>query len=80
MFVIFQRLQNRQFSIDQDETLTRHKFRIWFIRVYNLKALAQLLYTKLACTKCLAPEKKVKNRQFFKCSRIDNFQLIEMKP
>ena len=50
MFAIFQRLQNRQFSTDRDETLTRHTFRYWFIRVLNLKALAQLLHTQLACT------------------------------
>ena len=58
MFVIFKVLQNRQFSIDRDKTLTRHNFRYWFISVQNLKALAQLLHTKLACTKGLAPEKK----------------------
>ena len=61
---IFKMLQNRQFSIDRDETLTRHNFRPWFIRVYNFKALAQSLQAKLACTKCLAYEKKFK---------IDNF-------
>ena len=44
-------LQNRQFSTDRDETLTRHDFRPWFMRVQNLKALAQLLHTKLAWTK-----------------------------
>ena len=42
---------NWQFSTDRDKTLTRQDFRPWFIRVWNLKALAQLLHTKLACTK-----------------------------
>ena len=50
MFAIFQRLQNRQFSTDRDETLTRHNLRHWFISVLDLKALAQVLHTKLACT------------------------------
>ena len=48
---IFKVLQNRQFSTDRDETLTRHDFKLWFIRVLNIKALAQLLHTQLACTK-----------------------------
>ena len=80
MVAIFLRLQNRQFSTDRDETLTKHDFRPRFIPAINFKALAQFPYTKLACTKGLIPEKKVKNRQFLKCSRIDNFQPIEMKP
>ena len=39
------------FSTDRDKSLTRHDFRPWFIRVLNLKPLAQLLHTQLACTK-----------------------------
>ena len=59
-FAIFQRPKYRQFSTDRDKTLTRHDFRPLFMRVWNLKALTQLLQTKLACTKCLASEKKFK--------------------
>ena len=50
MFAIFQRLQSRQFSTNRDETLTRHNFRHWFIRVQNIEALALFLYAELACT------------------------------
>ena len=57
-------LRNRKFSTDRDKTLTRHDFRPWFIRVLNLKCLAQLLQTRLACTKCLVSEKSLKSTIF----------------
>ena len=61
---MFKVLQNQQFSTDRDKTLTRHDFRPWFIRVKMLKAQAQSRQTKLACTKCLAYEKKFKMDNF----------------
>ena len=41
IFAIFPVLQNRQFMSDRDETLTRHDFRPWFIRVLSFEPLAQ---------------------------------------
>ena len=57
-FAIIQTAPKYFFSTDRDETLTRHDFRPWFIRVYNFQALAKLIHYKLAWTKCLASEKK----------------------
>ena len=78
IFALFQSAPESTFKTDRDETLTRHDFIPRFMREINLKALAQLLHAKLACTKCLASEKN-QIRQCLKCSRIDNFQPIEIK-
>ena len=55
----------RQFSTDQDATMTRHDCRPWFICVLNKKSLAQFLHTKLACT-CTKHRVKILKSTIFK--------------
>ena len=65
--LLFKVLQNRRFSTDRDDTMTRHDFRPLFICVLNLKSLAQFLHTKLTGTKYLTSGENVK---------IDNYLIV----